>query len=122
MKLILERHAYAPELNRAHIVRRGRIVRSLPVPGAQSIKEARKALFPRADPRRFVEAESYRAAPWAGLNRAVRAAYRLEPGVMNRLWRDSRTLRDAGGRLIDGQDLPPSKVRVTTRLFAVTVS
>ena len=47
MKLILERHAYAPELNTAHILRKGRVVAELPAPGATSIKEARAKLFPR---------------------------------------------------------------------------
>ena len=47
MKLILERHAYAPELNTAHILRKGRVVAEISVPGATSIKEARAKLFPR---------------------------------------------------------------------------
>ncbi|UTC29824.1 hypothetical protein BAJUN_01940 [Bajunvirus bajun] len=45
--IILERHAYAPELNRAHILRKGRVVAQRPCPGALSIKEARAMLWPR---------------------------------------------------------------------------
>ena len=47
MKIILERHTYAPELNKAHILRKGRVVAALPAPGVTSIKEARAKLFPR---------------------------------------------------------------------------
>lgn len=46
-RIALERHAYAPELNRAHIIRKGRFVASLPCPGVTTIKEARAKLFGR---------------------------------------------------------------------------
>jgi hypothetical protein len=45
--IALERHAYAPELNRAFIIRRGRVVAERPCPGATSIREARAMLWPR---------------------------------------------------------------------------
>ena len=45
--LALERHAFAPELNRAFIIHKGRVVAVRPVPGAKSIREARAALWPR---------------------------------------------------------------------------
>lgn len=41
MKFALERHLYAPELNRAHIG-----CTAFPVPGCRTIAEARKKLFP----------------------------------------------------------------------------
>lgn len=47
MKLILERHSYAPELNRAHILRHGKVVAEMRAPGCTSIREARAKLFPR---------------------------------------------------------------------------
>lgn len=119
MRLVLERHAYAPELNRAHVMRKGRIVADFPAPGARSIAEARRQLFPQFEPVRYAEAESYRAAPWAGHNRTRRAAYPIGPGVMCRVFHDSRTMRDAGGELLDGRTLPPSDVRLVTRLAYV---
>lgn len=119
-KLILERHAFAPELNQAHILNRGRIVAALPAPDCRTIAEARRALFPRYVARRYVRAESYRAAPeWAGHNRARAAAYPLAPGVMCRIFRDSRAMRDAGGKLLDGRHMPPSDVRLATSLVYV---
>ena len=42
MQIILERHAYAPELNKAYI---GKNRVCVPAPGCKSIAEVRKALF-----------------------------------------------------------------------------
>lgn len=42
MKIILERHAYAPELNRAYIGPNGACV---PAPGCASIRQVRQKLF-----------------------------------------------------------------------------
>ncbi|USN14356.1 hypothetical protein PAPPERLAPAPP_01200 [Brevundimonas phage vB_BpoS-Papperlapapp] len=69
MKLILERHAYAPELNTAHILRKGRVVAELPVPGATSIKEARAKLFPRIRPGRVAFYASHYPEPLKWLER-----------------------------------------------------
>ncbi|USN15587.1 hypothetical protein KIKIMORA_04690 [Brevundimonas phage vB_BpoS-Kikimora] len=69
MKIALERHAYAPELNTAHILRKGRVVASLPAPGATSIKEARAKLFPRITPGRVAFYASQYPAPLKWLER-----------------------------------------------------
>lgn len=42
MQIILERHAYAPELNKAYI---GKSRVCVPAPGCKTIREVRKALF-----------------------------------------------------------------------------
>lgn len=46
MRIILERHLFAPELNKAHI--NGAV---LPAPGCESIQEVRKKSFPTTIPR-----------------------------------------------------------------------
>lgn len=42
MRIVLERHRYAPELNKAHIGPNGTVV---PAPGCESIREVRQTLF-----------------------------------------------------------------------------
>lgn len=42
MRIILERHAYAPELNKAYI---GKSRVCVPAPGCKTIREVRNALF-----------------------------------------------------------------------------
>lgn len=70
MKLILERHRYAPELNRAHILRHGKVVVEMPAPGCTSIREARAKLFPRlAAPTRVGYYQSHYPEPLKGLER-----------------------------------------------------
>jgi hypothetical protein len=127
MRLALERHAYAPELNAAHIIRKGRVVAILPVPGARSIREARKALFPPYVARRYIKATKARPAPWDGLNRSVSAAYPLAPGVLAKAIADVRTCERQPGTLRaesaavldDGRELPASRTLIETRLAYV---
>ena len=73
MKLILERHRYAPELNSAHILRGGRVVAELPAPGCTSIREARAKLFPRIkEPFRAADYASHYPEPLKWLERQYR--------------------------------------------------
>lgn len=71
-RLILETHGCAPELNRAHILRRGRVVAIRACPGAATIRDARAFLWPRiAAPFRFATYESrYDTPDRAWLDRA----------------------------------------------------
>ena len=119
MHIYLERHAYAPELNKAHIMRKGLPVAAIPAPGCTSIKAARAYCFPKAEPRRIVAAHYERAGEWSGLNRTLRAAFPLKPGVMLDIAKQARRLVDQGGTLIDGRILPPATLRLETRLGAV---
>jgi hypothetical protein len=117
MKIILERHAYAPELNKAHIVRKGAIVASLPVPGATSIREARKALFQPRKPGRWACVHSERSAPWHGLNRTIAGMTPLGREGLAQIQLIRRQMHDKGGELLDGWTLPPSSVRIESRLI-----
>lgn len=118
MKIALERHAYAPELNRAHVIRGGRIVASLPAPGCVSIREARAKLFPVGKAGRLIVARYERAAPWHGLNREYRALYPLGGEALRKAVADSRKLaeRHAGGILGNGERLPDATRRVHSAL------
>lgn len=119
MRIALERHAYAPELNRAHIIRKGRAVASFPAPGCQSIGAARAYCFPRYEARRIVAASYVRDGEFSGLNRTIRAAYPLEPNAMVRIACHARGLIDPGGALLDGRTLPPARLELHTRLAYV---
>ena len=46
MKFILELHAYAPELNKAHLMHKGERVKSYVVPGVKSIRVVRRMFAP----------------------------------------------------------------------------
>lgn len=124
MRIVLERHAYAPELNRAHIWHKGRKTGELATPGARTIAEARAALFRPAEAVRLITATKTRPAPWDGLNRSVSAAYPLAPGVLAKAIADVRACERQPGTLmaesacvlLDGRELPASRTRIETRL------
>lgn len=129
MKIGLERHLYAPELNRALVMNRaGDVVATLPAPGCTSIRDARRALFGRVEPRRIVTASNVRddnaEGAWSSLNRTVKAAYLLSPGNMLQIKSDARVaggvlLPEGAAVLIDGRTLPASRLVLSTRLGTV---
>ena len=116
-RLILERHANAPELNRAHVLApSGRIAAVLSCPGCLTIRAARRALFPRPVPGVRAVVSFTRPAPWGGLNRAYGPG--LVPCRADAL-AFARTLapRHAGGVLLDGSTLPEPTRRVAFRFI-----
>lgn len=106
---ILERHRYAPELNRLHV--RGAVLRA---PGAQSIRDARALLFRPVAPGIWAEIRKTYPAPWSSLSRtyAGRVATRADAIAFARRIRD----QNRGGPLLDGSTLPAPAVTVRTRL------
>lgn len=67
MRIILERHAYAPELNKAYV---GKSLVCVPAPGCKSIAEVRKALFaPLKYKGRFVVLSAVNAPDKSGYDR-----------------------------------------------------
>jgi hypothetical protein len=67
MKIVLERHAYAPELNCAYL---GKAGTRIPAPGCTSIKDVRTQLFrPLAARGRHVTLSTHYPATHAWLNR-----------------------------------------------------
>lgn len=115
-RLILERHAHAPEMNRAHVLAPdGRAVAVLAVPGCQSIREARARLFPQPAPGIVARVAYVRPAPWAGLNRAYggRVASRAAGLAYVRAALDAR---HKGGPLSDGSALPDAARRLSFAL------
>lgn len=120
MKIGLERHAYAPELNKAIILnKRGDMVATMPAPGCTTIAQARAHCFPRYEARRIVTASYVRDGEFAWSNRTIRAAYPLEPNAMVRIACHARGLIDQGGTLLDGRVIPPAKLQLHTRLAYV---
>ncbi len=119
MRIILERHAYAPELNKGHIMRKGRKVASFAAPHCQTIKEARALCFPQYVARRIVTAEYIRDGEFSCFNRTRRAAYPLQAGTMATIAEHAKRLLDGGGTLLDGRTIPPERLRLSTRLAYV---
>lgn len=113
MKLKIESHKYAPELNRVYLTgknsSRAAVLRA---PAVTSVNEARAALFPKPIPfRRVVTVEAYYNDPrFAGLNRrysGVVDSYEHLKNVIANI-----KARNTGGPLLDGSILPPVNVRV----------
>lgn len=111
-RLVLERHAFAPELNRAHVLApSGRVAAVLPCPGCQSIKAARAALFRPVLPGVRATVAFTRPAPWAGLNRTYSGQVFRRADAL--AWaRYLAAERHAGGELSDGSTLPAASYRV----------
>ena len=108
--IVLERHAYAPEMNTAHIYRRGVRVASLRAPGATSIRAARRTLFAQARPGLRVAIWSrYDEPRWRWLD-----ALKAEGRTASRLeaWRLARQFRTAPATLDDGAILPGNRVEL----------
>ena len=105
-RLILERHAHAPELNRAHVLNpSGEVAGVLPCPGCLTIKDARARLFPRPVRGVFATLTFSRPDPWASLNRTYSGRVRTRADAL--AWaRNLAANRHAGGVLIDGATLP----------------
>ena len=120
MKLILERHAYAPELNLAHILRKGRIVASRKAPNCTTIRQCRKLLYARLAPAIVATVTSeYSEREFHWLNRTFRGCVksRIEAFEFAKTCR----AKNAGSTLLDGSTLPAATVKVKTRLDYVEV-
>lgn len=119
--LILEIHRYAPELNKAHVSRRGAIVATLAAPGCRTIAEARAKLFPRVRVGRLVRLALIRPEPWQGLNRERgRALYPLGGDSLRDIVAHARALafpESKPATLIDGRTLPAATPVLTSRLI-----
>lgn len=111
--IVIERHVYAPELNRVHYVNSatGANVASVPAPGVTSVKEWRSLISKSSGPRHFVRIAARYPAQWASLDRVVSGcvssyqAARLAIAEMRR--------RTAGGPLLSGETLPAAAITVS---------
>lgn len=115
MKIKIESHKYAPELNRVYLTgKNSSNAVILRAPSVTSIKEARAALFPRALRfRRVVTVEAYYNDPrFAGLNRRYSGTVDSYEHIKNVI--ANIKARDTGGTLLDGSILPPVKVRIVS--------
>lgn len=110
MKMLLETHKYAPEMNRLYFLRRGRIVASMRAPGCHTIQQFRARYFRRAPAGLFALIDSVYVEPeFAWLNRHV-AHGRCDSRVA--ALRFSRRFQQDGGLLVDGSTLPRNRIAV----------
>lgn len=118
MKIAIERHKFAPELNAALVIHRGRVVASMAAPGCQSIREARALLFSPAKQGRKAIASYTRPAPWQSLNREYAALYPLGGAGLRAMIQHARQIaaRHDGGPLNDGRVLPAAARALRTSL------
>jgi hypothetical protein len=106
MKILLERHTYAPELNKAHILRHGRIVAVLPCPQCDSIAAARAQLFPRYKPAIICHIEKRNdAAPV--LNKDYDGIVYALPELLRFLRREKE--KSPAFTALDGRSIPASQ-------------
>lgn len=115
----LERHNYAPEMNKLIVLHKGAVKGRIPAPGCLTISEAkrRNGIYPvRAV--RFAVLRTEYPEPYAWLNKVVRR------GVLNStsgLKPALQVVRDTycaphGRELLDGSVLPVPKIRTVIRL------
>ena len=102
--IAIERHAYAPELNKVHFKKGG----TISAPNISSIKEARKKLLKKPRTGLYAVAHSvYADKKWDSLNRVVASGFcksRVEA------YKFTRQFKEKGGVLLNGDTLPPNKI------------
>lgn len=100
----LERHIYAPELNKLHL-ENGIVI---PCPNANTIREARQDLFPkRYNSLLCVVTSTYTNKKYKHLDRLVasgRVKTRLDA------YRFAKKYKQKGGELLNGETLPENKL------------
>lgn len=117
MKLAIETHKYAPELNRVHFVNKNNlVVTTMPAPGVCSIAEARKKFFARIVPGKAASITANYDNPdyqWLNSQRAGRFQdYAQLKDFVNKFASTKK-----GGPLLDGGFLPDAKITVKTMLI-----
>lgn len=100
----LERHAYAPELNKLHL-ENGIVI---PCPNITSIKEARQKLFkPKSNCLLCVVTSYYSDKKYKHLNKVV-ASGRVNTWLD--AYRFAKKYKQKGGELLNGETLPENKL------------
>lgn len=117
----LERHNYAPEMNKLIVLHKGVVKGRLPAPGCPTVSEAkrRNGVYPVQFVRYAVLRTEY-PEPYAGLNRVVRRGRLCRTTDLKAILRAVREQYCAphGRELLDGSVLPVPKIRMTIRLAA----
>ena len=117
MKLTVETHKYAPELNRVHFVNKNNmIISTLPAPGITNIAQARSTFFARVVPGKAAIITASYDNPdyqWLESHRAGRFQnYAQLKEFVNKFAETKK-----GGALLDGGFLPDAKIKVRIKLI-----
>ena len=115
MQVIIERHTYAPELNKAHFIKHGQRVGTMPAPGCRDVKSFRAAVQPKP-----VEGKHYSIRQITGgfcgiPDRVINGMG--TPAAVVEMRRHLRARNAAGAVLINGQTMPEFPIIV--KLLAV---
>jgi len=122
MKIILERIACAPELNRAHIrPRRGAPWHTVRAPGCMSIREARAYLFAPVVPGIVATVRTEYPPEWARLNRTYSGRVPSRAAALQ-FAREKVRPGCSGGPLLSGDYLPAARVVVSCRVIGAGVA
>ena len=104
MKILgLERHAYAPELNKLHL-KNGV---TIPAPYCTSVSDARKKLFPQKVKTLCCVVRSVYPEEWESLNKIV-ASGRTKSRL--HAYKFAKKYQEKGGVLLSGESLPPNRL------------
>lgn len=115
MKIAIEKHSYAPELNKVMILRGKRVVSSFPAAGVTTIKEARQKFFAPVQTGRTVKISTEYPAPYKSLDRVYRGRVSGFNDVIR--FRDQLREKCSGGALLNGDFLPAAKIIIESRLI-----
>lgn len=117
MKLAIETHKYAPELNRVHFVNKNNlIVATMPAPGVTTIAQARSKFFARVVPgKAAVITASYDHPDYNWLN--SQRAGRFQDYAQLKAFVNKFAESKKGGPLLDGGFLPDAKITVKTLMI-----
>lgn len=115
MEMIIEKHTFAPELNKILFVKHGVVVATKKSPGVTSIRQARDIYFSKVQPGRVATVSTVYPKPFEHLNRTQRGRVSSFSEVSRFL--ENRREYAAGGPLLDGTMLPPGKVSAKTKMI-----
>lgn len=111
----IERHAYAPELNRVYIRTGGGFVECR-APGVRTTQEWRAKFKPHAAPMIWATVSTeYADARFSHLNRTYSGRVDARRDALK--FAASVRAKNCGGILFDGSVMPPARVTVKTRLI-----
>lgn len=115
MKLSIETHKYAPELNKILFVRDRRVVSSLSAPGVTSIRQAREKFLKPQSFARVATVTTHYPEKWERLNRTHKGLIRSYADLLD--FKNYVRNRTTGGMLLSGEVLPDADIKIKIKMI-----